>query len=284
VAVDGGVMNHSSVDGFENYRRERERIRRLGIGNKRPLSGPTNALRELEEVEAKEERDRQLSLEMQDFFESATRTAADIVQKVASSAKVRIDNQLSSEMEDFLLDAITRMQGLVTEVLRTNTGSTAEEVIEPLMHNLVGSMLDGFRIEGTAGTDKHLGMDPMQTNLEEIRREFEAQIPQAAAEEIPAIQASLPADPFADTPSAATHDARPDIEDHLVAQLHDDEEPAENLDVSAEQDEEPEAPPAPVDPVQDLQRFKHVLETLVRQGQMTKDEARAALKARKAAR
>ena len=94
-------MNHND-GGFENYRRQRERLRRMASAERRPLSGPANALRELEEVEAREERDRQLTSEMKDFFESATRIAADIVQKVADSAKVRIDEQLSGEMQEFL--------------------------------------------------------------------------------------------------------------------------------------------------------------------------------------
>ncbi|MGE3174097.1 MAG: hypothetical protein AB7O97_15830 [Planctomycetota bacterium] len=270
-------MNHSSVDGFENYRRERERLRRLGIGDKRPLSGPANALRELEAVEAREERDRQLSLEMQDFFESATRTAAEIVQKVASSAKVRIDEQLSDEMEEFLLDSITRMQGLITAVLRTNSNSTAEQVIEPLMHNLVGSMLDGFRSAGTAETDKHLGVDPMATDLEDVKREFEAKIPHVVEDELPAVQPTVRVDPFAATPPPEL-DARPPIEEHLVAEVHEPENPQ----ADAGDAPEPEEPKA-VAPEQDLQRFKQALESLVRQGQMTKEEARAALKARKAA-
>ncbi|MEQ1634702.1 MAG: hypothetical protein ABL997_20150, partial [Planctomycetota bacterium] len=132
-------------DGFDSYRRERERMRRLGNAEKRPLSGPANALHELEEVEERELMDRRLSIEMQDFFQSATRIAADIVQKVASSAKVQIDSRLGEEMAEFLRESITRVQSLVTEVLKNNTSSTAEQVIEPLMHNLVGTLLDEFR-------------------------------------------------------------------------------------------------------------------------------------------
>ena len=66
-------MHQGIGDGFDSYRRERERMRRMGITEKRPLSGPSNALQELEAVERREERDRQLSIEMQDFFTSATK-------------------------------------------------------------------------------------------------------------------------------------------------------------------------------------------------------------------
>ena len=41
-------MHQGIGDGFDSYRRERERMRRMGITEKRPLSGPSNALQELE--------------------------------------------------------------------------------------------------------------------------------------------------------------------------------------------------------------------------------------------
>ncbi len=261
-------MNHNNQDGFEDFRRHRERMRRIGVGEKRPLSGPTNALRELEAVEAREERDRQLSREMQDFFESATRTAAEIVQKVAESAKVRIDQQLSSEMEEFLLDSITRMQGLVSAVLKDNSGSTAEQVIEPLMHNLVGQMLDTFRSAGTAETNKHLGEDPMATSLEDVRREFQAKLPLHPPGEGPITpeQGKGLAGPHAGAGAGAAGDVRPTIDDHLVAELH-----AATGDKAGNDQ-------------QDLERFQQALDALVRQGSMSKDEAKSALKARKASR
>src|SRR5262245_60053528 len=111
-------MQHNNGDGFENYRRERERLRLIGTGEKRPLSGPANALRELEAVEEREDRDRRLNREVQDFFASATRTAAEIVQKVAASARLRIDERLGGEMQEFLRDSITRMQALIQAMLQ----------------------------------------------------------------------------------------------------------------------------------------------------------------------
>ncbi len=48
-------MHQGIGDGFDTYRRERERLRRMGIQDqKRPLSGPVNALEELEAVELRE--------------------------------------------------------------------------------------------------------------------------------------------------------------------------------------------------------------------------------------
>jgi len=272
-------MNHN--DGFENYRRQRERLRRMAGAERRPLSGPANALRELEEVEAREERDRQLTSEMKDFFESATRIAADIVQKVADSAKVRIDEQLSGEMQEFLMDSIARVQGLVTAVLKENSASTAEQVIEPLMHNLVGHMLDNFRIAGTAGVDKHLGVNPLATNLDEVRKEFLAKMPAHPTSEDtvvpvetptlgvpPPAAAAIPGVPVP-APAPTTHPADPDmpavrasIDEHLVAELGPGQDKVKNEK-------------------EDLERFQQALDALVRQGTMSKDEAKTALKARK---
>ncbi len=255
-------MHQGIGDGFDTYRRERERLRRMGIQDqKRPLSGPVNALEELEAVERREERDRQLNQEMQDFLQSATLVAADIVQKVASTAKLEIDERLSLEMEDFLRESITRVQTLVHAVLARNSASTAEQVIEPLMHNLVGSLLDGFRQAGTAGADKHLGKDPMDTSLEAVREELLAMLPgqQGPAAELESGSATPATD--ADAPAA---EAAPqhDIEEHLVAQMH------------------REQAPKSADAAGDLDRFQKALQKLVKKGQMTQEEADAALAVR----
>lgn len=250
-------------DGFDSYRRERERLRRLGATeSRRPLSGPSNALQELEEAEMRELRDRRLSSEMQDFFSSATRLAADIVQKVASSAKFQIDSKLGDEMAEFLRDSITRVQTLVTEVLKNNTNSTAEQVIEPLMHNLVGTLLDEFRKSGTAVPTKHLGEDPMAQSLDAVRRDLLAQLPQDAAGgtlETTGRNHDLGVAPAA----RALPAAHPDIEDHLVAEV------------------QPNDAPRKVDHDADLDRFQKALDKLVKKGQMTKPEADAAMAARR---
>ena len=175
------------------------------------------------------------------------------------------------------MDSITRVQGLVTAVLKDNTASTAEQVIEPLMHNLVGQLLDNFRIAGTAGVDKHLGVDPLATNLDEVRKEFQAKMPSHPVGEdavVPVTTPALGAPPptvaaaAAPVPAPATHAPDPDmpavrasIDEHLVAELGPGDKARNEKD--------------------DLERFQQALDALVRQGTMTKDEAKAALKARK---
>ena len=254
-------MHQGIGDGFDSYRRERERMRRMGITEKRPLSGPSSALQELEAVERREERDRQLSIEMQDFFTSATKVAADIVQKVATSAKVQLDSRLSEEMAEFLRESITRVQHIVTAVLETNTSSTAEQVIEPLMHNLVGTLLDEFRKAGTAAADKHLGQDPMAQSLDEVRKDLLAHMPQGMGEGLRLTTTGRDPGTRSDNKPVVGH--KEDIEEHLVAET-----------------QKPKAA-ARADEKGDLDRFQKALEKLVKKGQMTRAEANAAIAARK---
>jgi hypothetical protein len=258
-------MHQGIGDGFDSYRRERERMRRMGITEKRPLSGPSNALQELDAVERREERDRQLSIEMQDFFTSATKVAADIVQKVATSAKVQLDSRLSEEMAEFLRESITRVQHIVTAVLETNTTSTAEQVIEPLMHNLVGSLLDEFRKAGTAGADKHLGQDPMAQSLDEVRKTLLAQLPAGMGSESRLLKTESEDFGMGVNHNQPVVGAKPDIEEHLVAETR---KPAGKQPNRADQQS-------------DLDRFQKALEKLVKKGQMTRAEANAAIAARK---
>jgi hypothetical protein len=260
-------MHQGIGDGFDSYRKERERMRRMGITGKRTLSGPANALEELEAVEQREERDRQLSIEMQDFFTSATKVAADIVQKVATSAKVQLDSRLSQEMEEFLRESITRVQHLVTAVLQKNTTSTAEQVIEPLMHNLVGSLLDEFRKAGTASTDKHLGQDPMAQSLDEVRKTLLAQLPAGMGSESRLLKTENEDFGMGVNHNQPVVGAKPDIEEHLVAETA---KPAQKNASRADQQS-------------DLDRFQKALEKMVKKGQMSRAEANAALAARKQA-
>ena len=170
-------MNDNSVDGFELYRRQRQRVRRIASGDSQPISGVNNALRELEAVEAREDRDRHLQREVSDFFESARLTAVDIVQKVAEDAKEQTEERLGGEVHEFLLDSLTRMQALIEEVLARDGDVPSEQVIEPQMHNMSGRALDSFRQAGI-GADSHMGQDPMKTDLDDVRREFQQRLPE----------------------------------------------------------------------------------------------------------
>jgi hypothetical protein len=167
--------------GFEYYRRERLR-RRAGAGGT-PVgeSAPEEARRCLQEADQHEIRDRQLNNEVQEFFEIATKTAANIVNQVAKSAQEKKAEQIAAEMEDFLLDAFEHMRHLVAASLARRRNGTREERVEPSMQNLVGAALDEFRAQGTAELpDKHMGQDPFRTDPDEVCREFRAQAPEPA--------------------------------------------------------------------------------------------------------
>lgn len=270
------IRNHQ--DGFDDYRRERRRqqVRMGTTGN--VLGYENSALRELEQVEARETRDRQLTREVHDFFAAATKQAASIVEKVAHHAQIEAGERLEQEMESFLIDSLSRMNTFVVTALQgRRSAQVAETQMEPTVANIVGPVLDEFRWEGTAEVlDKHIGQDPFATSVEDVQREFRAQI--GGAEGTDAASA---------TP----------IEDHLVAELS--SPPADGADAAA--DAEPAAAaveptptageagaaapagpatePAP-DPAQELERFKSALKALVRQGVMNRAEASAAWQAR----
>lgn len=306
------VRNYSD-QGFDDYRRERKRMR-AKIGPQPTALGYENsALRELEQVEAQEVRDQQLTREVHEFFATATRQAAAIVEKVARDAQQEAGQRVEQEMESFLIDALTRMNNFVLAVLQVKRGGVAETQMEPKIGNLEGNSLDEFRWSGTAEVaDKHIGQDPFATDVDDVRREFRTQV----GENSP------------DGPPVAVP-----IDQHLVAAVNDDgsadaraddddgEAPAEAPAVATPTASvKPQLPPAPApvtrstmaravtpigggpkaapsapeagkatgetgasDPAAELERFKGALKALVRQGVMSRDEARAAWDARLAA-
>ncbi|MCC7399591.1 MAG: hypothetical protein IT455_21185 [Planctomycetes bacterium] len=263
-------------DGFDDYRRERRR-QQVRMGPTGSVLGYENsALRELEQVEARETRDRQLTREVHDFFAAATKQAATIVEKVAHHAQVEAGERLEQEMESFLIDSLSRMNTFVVTALQSRRNAqVAETQMEPTVANIVGPVLDEFRWEGTAEVlDKHIGQDPFATSVEDVQRDFRAQIGEVQG---------------VDAAAAAP------IEDHLVAEVQPpaDEEPAEAAAAVVEAEPAPEPGPeaaamaaaAPaaepeLDPVQELERFKSALKALVRQGVMNRAEASAAWQAR----
>ncbi len=276
------VRNHND-QGFDDFRRERKRMR-AKLGPQNTVLGYENpALRQLEQVEEREVRDQQLTREVHEFFAAATKQAAGIVERVARDAQVETGERVEQEMEAFLIDALARMNTLIMTVLQQRRGPVAETQMEPKVGNIVGASLDEFRWAGTAGVgDKHIGQDPFATTVDEVRREFRAQVGQAEGE--------------------TAEDAVP-IEQHLVASLLEGEPfaaevpPAEPVPAAtaapvARTAKEPPAAVAPAAVAEaetkepksrahaDLEHFKSALKALVRQGVMQREEARAAWQAR----
>lgn len=276
------MNNGSSHQGFEHFRRERER-RRLQAGDpRRPLGQQSGVLRALEQVEAKEMHEHKLSQEVHEFFSSATRTAAEIVHKVAECEQQATGARLATEMEDFLLDAFGRMNRLLLSLLQSRRGNVAQQFVEPQLHNIVGKSLDEFRAAGIAATlDQHLGQDPFATEVDEVCREFRSQLPDVGPD------AENDADEATAAAPAAAGSAEPPslLEDHLAARVGDEPTMQSGADAAAVPPTAPQPAVAASGPERpagspDLERFKEALKTMVRQGAMSRDEARLAWQAR----
>ena len=288
------TVRNFSDQGFDDYRRERKRMR-AKIGPQPTALGYENqALRELEQVEAREIQDQRLTREVHEFFATATRQAAAIVERVSRDAQQEAGQKVEQEMESFLIDALARMNNFVLTVLHHKRAGVAETQMEPSLGNLQEGSLDEFRWSGTAeGTDKHIGQDPFSIDLEDVRREFRSQVGESG-----------------DGPAVAVP-----IDQHLVAAVSDvaaDEAPAEAKAAAAARPAAAPTPPkvaaaapkaetapvvgpaggkpgTPVAPAseaapggsnEDLERFKGALKALVRQGVMSREEAKAAWQAR----
>lgn len=250
---------------FDDYRRQRLRVQ-AKVGLDTPSTGyESQAMRELEQVEQREVRDERLTREVHDFFAAATRQAAAIVDKVARDAEQAAGQRVEQEMEAFLIDSLARMNNFVITVLNTRRGQVAETRMEPRVGNLLGSSLDQFRHAGTAETgDKHIGKNPFAVPLDDVQREFREAM---AANDGPLV-AAVPID----TQLTGEGDPTPSVT------------AAPSAPVRATAPVQPPAPNPTPPPSQtaehDLEQFKSALKALVRQGVMSRDEARAAWQTR----
>jgi len=267
-------MLRQPTDEFDAFRRDRKKARAKRGPQASVLGYENAALRELEQVEAREVREQQLSREVHDFFAEATKQAATIVEKVSHDAEQEVDVRLQEEMHSFLVDALGRMNSLIVSTMnQPENAQLAETQIEPDLKVLVGPELDGFRYAGTPATrDAHIGQDPFAVDLQGVQAEF--------AEVVAAME-----------PCDAQDDVAETIEEHLVAEAaqgcvdpQDDapadagQAPGEALDALAEAEQASEEPELTVE--EELEQFKSALKALVRQGVMKRDEAQAAWSAR----
>lgn len=281
------TVRNFSDQGFDDFRKERKRLQ-AKLGPQAPSIGYDNqALRELEQVEAREVRDQQLTREVHDFFQAATRQAASIVERVAKDALQETGARVEQEMESFLIDSLARMNTFILTVLKERRGPIAETRMEPSVGNIVGPSLDEFRFAGTAETgDKHIGQDPFDTAVDDVRREFREQVGQATGD---SEQTAVPMDEHlvADVETAAAESAAapaataaPRAVARQAAAAASPTPPT----VAPTTRTTAAVPPPVAKPVStgdaDLDRFKEALKTLVRQGMMSRDDARIAWQTR----
>jgi len=266
-------MLRQSTDEFDAFRRDRKKVRaKLGPQNS-VLGYENQALRELEQVEAREVREQQLSREVHDFFAAATKQAASIVEKVSHDAEQEADTRLQTEMHSFLMDSLTRMNNFIVSAMNKRQNvNVAEAQVEPDLKHIVGPDLDGFRYEGSPeARDAHIGQDPFATAVEDVQAEFRQVMadmdggePEAAPIEDHLVAESLQAaEEAAAVPAPPPPEPAPMEETHseLTTELVEDDEPAPSVE-------------------EELETFKNALKALVRQGVMQREEARAAWNAR----
>ena len=157
------MSQRATSSDFEAYRQEKNYRRQQRAQMERP-GGTKSVWEELQAQEEGEIHDRLLTQEVHDFFSDATKMAADIVKKVSDEHEAEVSDRLREDMEEFLRDTIQRASRFI-EVLGPG-GNRGEEILEADMKNLVGRALDEFRAEGTADTgDKHMGQDPFATDV-----------------------------------------------------------------------------------------------------------------------
>lgn len=258
---------------FDTFRQERKRSLAKAGPQPSVLGYENAALRELEQVEEREIRDKQLSREVHEFFAAATKKAASIVERVAHDAEKEIGERLEVEVEGFLMDALSRMNSFILTVLQQRRfQGVAETHVEPSLGNIVGAGLDEFRWAGSPeGRDAHIGQDPFDTPVEDVQAEFRAVVAGMEGD----VDQALP------------------IDEHLVAETAADEEPAPTEAYAAPAEPAPSAPQAAANiadaaeadeqaptPAEELEQFKNALKALVRQGVLGREEARAAWLAR----
>ncbi len=156
-------MNPSNMDNdefFETFRREKSMRRRQRLGVTTSGEKATNdAARTLAEDERKEALDIRLQREMMEFVESTTRVAAKILTEVEEQKARLLSEQISKEMREFFKNTLCRAEELVRSLHSMGLSLKDPETdIEPHLGKLDTETLDEFRVEGSAeGAKLHLG-------------------------------------------------------------------------------------------------------------------------------
>ncbi|MBI5850075.1 MAG: hypothetical protein HZB39_03415 [Planctomycetes bacterium] len=255
---------------FDQYRRDRTK-RRLEGGPKRDLGDNATVLRQIEAAEQKEVREQQLTREVHEFLQAATKQAATIVASVTENAEQKLDESVSQDMAEFLRETIRRAQELMGVVQDAWNRGVSRQDLEPHMQNLVGPALDGFRYAGNlASAEQNIGRDPFTVQLE---RDPKA----TPVAETPALLESTVADAPVETTSTVPGTEATSPQSASLADLPLPE-------CTAECAAEPVATPAQEHQAlsawfaritREPELAKEALKALVRASMMTKDEARA---------
>ncbi|HHI79699.1 MAG TPA: hypothetical protein ENK02_06935 [Planctomycetes bacterium] len=302
-------MKPSNMDNdefFETFRREKSMRRRQRLGTPPKGEAPANqAARTLAEDERKEALDIRLQREMMEFVESTTRVAAKILTEVEEQKARLLSEQITKEMREFFKNTLCRAEELVRSI--QVMGKVVKETdIEPHLAELDTQTLDEFRVEGSAeGAKLHLGQpvppdaEPNTIESNDLAEnpprprlpfgqegESKQQVDESGTCELEALGAEF------DFPVEEDFDAEElQSEDRFyggeMVYLHEEEseqthpsDDPEPRETPTPPQEAPAAssslPPAFEALVGDPERLKRALTLMVKNGLMSKEEARAA--------
>jgi hypothetical protein len=258
-------QKHHDDAKFEQYRKERK-LRRTAEGCGQWCAEAGGGVgRLLDAAEAKEAHEQRLTREVHEFFANATRTAALIMERFCERATTENIGRISDDMQEFLQQAIMRAQSFMQKLAAEGPTREAERHMLAKMHNLVGPLLDEFRIAGTASVkDRHIGMDPFTVPAETAQPAVPCEDPSGIEEHLVAEVVGKP--PAAPEARPAAPEARPAAAEARPAAA--EARPAAG-----------EPPPAAQHPLlagigNDPQRLKKALRLLVEGGIMAKSEAK----------
>jgi hypothetical protein len=310
-------MNPSNIDNdefFETFRREKSMRRRQRLGTHSKGESPANqAARTLAEDERKEALDIRLQREMMEFVESTTRVAAKILTEVEEQKARLLSEQISKEMREFFKNTLCRAEELVKS-LQSMGVSIKETDLEPHLGELDTETLDEFRVEGSAeGAKLHLGQPvppDAEPCAEETHHSNEApprprlpigaeesgieKVDESGACELEALGAEFdfPVDDEEFDAESGSGDDR--FYGGEMVYLQNDHQPSEDPSLKEEEKMEQaqrsqnqpfatqaSLPPAFAALAQDPERLKRALTLMVKNGLMTKEEARTAYLASK---
>ncbi len=288
---------------FETFRREKSLRRRQRLGGTTSGEKSANeAARTLAEDERKEALDIRLQREMMEFVESTTRVAAKILTEVEEQKARLLSEQISKEMREFFKNTLCRAEELVRSLHSMGVSMKDPEAdIEPHLGELDTETLDEFRVEGSAeGAKLHLGQpvppdaEPNTGTSHDSSREpprprlpfgtdemANKQVDDSGACELESLGAEfdfpIEEDGF-DAEEEGTEDRSFGGEMVYLQDEPTSPAPVEPV-LSGEQSQpKPSLPPAFEALVGDPERLKRALTLMVKNGLMTKEEARNAYK------
>lgn len=272
IVAHTAAMAQAPLDGFDEYRNERNR-RRLEKGPRRAMGRNAHVLKEIEAREAQDALNQRLRREVSEFFEDATRQAAQMVESLSTESERETEVSVAREMSEFMSTTLERARQFV-EALQGARGDRQESVTDllPNLRNIVGPTLDSYRSEGAPEVvESQIGLDPFL--VEESQATPQGQVEE---EDDGVVEFDLESG-YSGVEEDEAHVAP--VEEHLVAEVLAEPEPEELHYEEAIHDDHASSLLVWFDELaQDQQMLKRALKALVHVGAMKKEQALAVLR------